>query len=82
MVDRPSPAASIWPHLPQTNVEPQAPRRNISPLAASMYPSLAPKPEPLAPRPRRMTREEIHRDFSNNMDPQYAQMVGLVKTGW
>jgi hypothetical protein len=52
-----SAAGMIWPHLSQTKVEPQAQRRDTSPLARSMYPSLAPQPEPPAPRPR-LTREQ------------------------
>jgi hypothetical protein len=50
MVTRSSTASSIWPHLPQTNVEPPAPRRNISPLARQPQP-----PEP----PPRLTRSRL-----------------------
>jgi hypothetical protein len=81
MVDRPSAAKSVYPHLPshgEVNVTRGEPRREISPLAASMYPSLMPKPPPPPPR-YKPTREEIFRDFSKNMDPQFAQMVGFRK---
>jgi hypothetical protein len=80
MADRPSAAKSVYPHLPSAGevVTRDEPRREISPLARSMYPSLTPKPPPPAPRPK-LTREEIFRDFSNNMDPEYARMVGFRK---
>jgi hypothetical protein len=82
MVDRPSAAKSVYPHLPSAGevTTSNEPRRNAptSPLAQSMYPSLTPKPPPPAPRPK-LTRDEIFRDFSNNMDPEYARMVGFRK---
>jgi hypothetical protein len=82
MPDRATAAGQIWPHLPSDKpAEPQLVRREpTSPLAQSMYPSLMPKPPPPGPRPR-LTREEIFRDFSRNMDPDYARMVGFRKVG-
>jgi hypothetical protein len=79
--DRPSAAASIYPHLPQTKVEPQAHRGPTSDLARAMYPNHGPKPQPPASAPRpRMTREEINRAWAD-VDPEWARMVGLIKVG-
>jgi hypothetical protein len=45
MVDRPSPAASIYPHLISGKpAEPERRYQATSPLAESMYPSLVKKP--------------------------------------
>jgi hypothetical protein len=71
-----SAAGMIWPHLSQTKIEPQAQRRDTSPLARSMYPSLAPQPEPPAPRPR-LTREQAF-DWSD-VDPETARLFGFVR---
>ena len=50
MTRRNDQAAAIWPHLAGDRPVPREQPRQTSPLAASMYPSLAPpKPQPSNP---------------------------------
>jgi hypothetical protein len=83
--ERRSAASFIWPHLAAHEPVEAAPvRRERNLLAESMYPghrSNAPAPPPPpAPRPK-LTREQIFRDFSENMDPEFARLCGLIPTG-
>jgi hypothetical protein len=77
----PTAAEAIFPHLKRAQIStPNEPRRNVptSDLARAMYPNhVPPKPKP-PPRPVRSI-EEIRRDFSNNMDPEFARMIGFRK---
>jgi hypothetical protein len=45
-----------------------------------MYPAHVP-PKPKPPASPRLTREEVFRAFSRDMDPEFARMVGFVKVG-
>jgi hypothetical protein len=68
MAERPSAAASIYPHLKRAIVStPEVPRRApSSPLAMSMYPTLAKKSQPLTP-------EEIRQAWGDD----FLARVGL-----
>jgi hypothetical protein len=73
----PSAAAALYPNL-KSGTPDVVQQRQQPTLADALYPSLAPKPKPPAPKPTRSI-EEI-RDWSH-VDPGYARLVGLVPKG-
>jgi hypothetical protein len=73
-----SAAAALYPHLKTGTPDVVERRQQPSSIANALYPDLAPKSKPPAPKSRpRLTREQAF-DWSN-VSPEFARMVGLVR---
>jgi hypothetical protein len=73
----PSAAQSLFPHLPHDAGQPM--QRPQPRLAEAMFPNLVLRQPRARPKSRpRLTREEAF-DWSN-VDPNWARLVGLIRT--
>jgi hypothetical protein len=73
----PSAAAALYSHLPSAARAPVQQRRTPQSVADALYPALAPKPQPPAPKPKISPEEAAH--FWRNVDESWARSIGLVK---